>query len=106
MPVRLGHLCIWIAKCGNRRRSTETPLPFVPFEVLQLDPQDVLFVVGQHVDVLVAQPELLGGVAEAVLVVVPVAVEVLAGVAEVVAALDHLQKDQEVKNGFLRGPAN
>ena len=72
-------------KCGNTR------LPFVPFEILQFHTEDVFFVVGQHVDVFVAEPELLGGVSETVLVVVPVAIEVFPGIAEVGSTLDHLE---------------
>lgn len=48
--------------------------------------------VSEHVDVFVAQPELGLRVAEAVFVVVPLPVEGLAGLAEVISPLNHLQE--------------
>jgi hypothetical protein len=65
-------------------------VPLVAFKVLEFDAQRIIFGVGQHVDVLVAQPELAVGIAEAALVVVPVAIEVLAVLAIIVSPLDDL----------------
>jgi predicted transcriptional regulator len=69
--------------------------PLVALKVLQLDAQCVVLVVGQHVDVLVAHPELLGGITEAILVVGPVAVEVLAWIAKIVTSLNDLHGECE-----------
>ena len=73
-------------------------LPDVAFEVLEFDTEGVVFGVGQHVDVLVTQPEFHFRIAEAALVVVPVAVEVLALLAVIVAPLDHLRCQTSHKN--------
>lgn len=79
--------------------------PFVAFEILQFDAQRIVLVVGQHVNVLVTQPELLGRIAKAVFVVRPVAIEVLARLAKVVATLDDLNTSPMTKwinyNGWL-----
>ena len=81
-------------------------VPLVALEVFELDAQRVVLGVGEHVDVLVAEPELAVGIAEAALVVLPVAVEVLAVLAQVVkvvATLDHLlhQKKKKKKLGLV-----
>lgn len=65
--------------------------PLVSLKVLQFYSQHIFFVVGQHVDVFVAHPELLGWVTEAILVVSPISVEVLSWLAQVVSSLDHLR---------------
>lgn len=98
MDLEVGVLCV---PGGNNTSAfslvedlQELPLrclPFVSFEIFQLDPERVVLVVRQHVDVLVAEPEFLARIAEAVLVVGPVAVEVLPGFAKVVTPLNDLQ---------------
>lgn len=65
-------------------------LPFVSFKILQLNSKHVVLVIGEHVDVLIAEPELFSRVTEAVLVIGPVPVEVLPWLAEVITSLDHL----------------
>lgn len=70
-------------------------IPFVTFEVFKFNPQHVILVVRQHVYVLVAQPELLGGIAESIFVVGPVSVEVLPRLAEVIPPLNNLWRDKD-----------
>ena len=64
-------------------------LPFVSFKVLEFNAQRIVLIVCQHVNVLVAQPELLSWVSETVLVVGPVSVKVLARLPEIVTSLNH-----------------
>lgn len=98
-PVNLagGRWFIWMVVMGWMG-GVKTDWPDVAFEVFEFDAQGVVLGVGQHVDVLVAQPEFHFRIAEAALVVVPVAVEVLALLAVVVAALDHLHVQSTVVN--------
>ena len=65
--------------------------PDVPFEIFEFDPELVLPAPRQHVDVFVSEPELPGGVAEAVLVLLPVLVEARPRFLVVIASLDHLR---------------
>ena len=67
-------------------------VPFVAVEVFELDPENAVVRVREHENVLVAQPELFGHVAEAVLVVVPVPVERLPRLSVVVTSMDHLHR--------------
>lgn len=53
----------------QRKRIYQNVLPLVPLKVFKFYPQYVFLVVGQHVDVLVAKPEFLGWIPEAVLVI-------------------------------------
>ena len=66
-------------------------LPRVPFEIFQIDPQLVVVAPGQHVDVFVAEPKLLLGGAEAVLVFIPIAIETLSRLAVVAPSLYYLK---------------
>lgn len=74
------------------KKKKHPGLPFVSFEVLQLDPEDVVLVVGQHVNVFVAKPELFARISEAVLVIGPVSVEVLSRLSVVVSSLYDLKR--------------
>ena len=65
--------------------------PDVPFEIFEFDPELVLPAPRQHVDVFVSEPELPGGVAEAVLVLLPVLVEARPRFLVVIASLDQLR---------------
>lgn len=67
-------------------------LPFVSFEIFQFHPERILLVIGEHINIFVPQPKFLGRIAETVFVVVPVAIEILPGDAEIVATLDNLKK--------------
>lgn len=71
-------------------RTERTHPPLVAVKVLELNAKHVVVVVGQHVNVLVAEPELAAGIAETVFVIVPILVEVLRWYAEVVSPVDHL----------------
>ena len=66
-------------------------LPRVPLEIFQIYPQLVVVAPGQHVDVFVAEPKLLLGGAEAVLVFIPIAIETLSRLAVVAPSLYYLK---------------
>lgn len=51
--------------------------------------------VSEHVDVFVAQPELGFRVAEAMFVIVPLPVEGLPWLSEIVSSLNHLQQQKQ-----------
>jgi len=82
----------------NQCAVSTLPLPFVAFKVLEFHSQHVVLVVSQHVDVLIAKPELFGRVPKAVFVVSPVTVEVLSWFAEVVTSLDYLKYGKKIHN--------
>lgn len=67
-------------------------IPFIALEIFQFDAQHVVLVVGQHVDVLVAQPKFSGRIAETVFVIGPISIEVLTRLTEIVATLNHLHE--------------
>ena len=66
-------------------------LPLVPLKVFQLYSQLVVVGPGQHVDVLVAEPKLMLERAEAVFVLIPVAIETFSRLAVVAPSLDYLK---------------
>ena len=66
-------------------------LPRVPLKIFQIDPQLIVVAPGQHVDVFVAEPKLLLGGAEAVLVFIPIAIETLSRLAVVAPSLYYLK---------------
>ena len=85
-----------VNECGSYPPPASSPyvLPYpvgVSVEIFQFNSEFIISISGEHEDVLVSQPELFGGQAEAVLVVVPVSVETLLGAAKVVAPLNHLK---------------
>lgn len=72
-------------------------LPFIAFEIFKFDTQWVIFVVGEHVDIFVAQPKFLGRITEAIFIVGPVAIEVFARFTKVVTPLNYLSYLFEMK---------
>lgn len=66
-------------------------LPFVSFKIFQFHPEGVLLVIGEHINIFVPQPKFLGRIPETVFVVVPVAIEILPGDAEIVPTLNNLK---------------
>ena len=68
-------------------------LPLVSFEVFKLNAKHAVFGVGQHENVLVAKPKLSMRVAESVFVIVPVSVEILMLLFEIVPTLKYLRSD-------------
>lgn len=68
----------------------ENHLPFVSLEVFEFHSKRVILVVGEHVNVLVTEPEFSSRIAEAVFVVDPISVEIFPRLAEVVPPLYHL----------------
>lgn len=68
-------------------------LPSVSFEVFQLDPQHVFIVAGKHVNVFIAHPKFLCGIAKSIFIIGPVPVEVFTyRIADVVSSLNDLYK--------------
>lgn len=73
-------------------------LPLVAFKIFKFHAKRVFFVVGQHVYVFISQPEFFGRIAETVLVIRPISVEVFAWFAQVVSPLYYLELRKYITN--------
>lgn len=64
--------------------------PLVSLKVLQFYTQSIIFIVCQHVDIFIAQPEFLWWISKAILIVCPIAIEVFSWLTKVITSLNYL----------------
>lgn len=76
--------------------------PFVAFEIFKFNSQRVILVICQHVNVFIAEPKLFRRIAEAILIIGPITVEIFPWLAVLVAPLNYLDCCTFQQNSFKR----
>lgn len=76
-------------------------IPFISFEIFQFNSQRIVFIIGEHVNVFIAQPEFFGWIAETIFVISPVSIEILSWFTEIVSSLNDLEKMFFTRNSMI-----